>query len=563
MKLHILTMSRGDSSRLADWVLYHHGIGFDYFHLLLDNPNDDSVLVLEKLRQSHGVKIEFLVRGAEGEYFDGLTNESRLQEIKKWRVKNEAYIARSGFPIVDPLSDRQYKLLPEKLHELQKRFPEDWVAVIDVDEYIAIPGSVSVKSLVLSSEAPRLRLLNFNFDMSEWQPGDDVRSQVRRWSRTDVIEYGKGWDNRVKSIVKLSHALPMVSVHAISAGPFEVVAPEKARLHHYKHPNQKISIPYSVVDRTIADLMIQPPSNYGTDVRQDLATDFEAIDQERAKHEVKEQGEPLRRKADNLRGAPEYDVLAERILELAKGRNVLFSPAKGNWGDGLINFGTRQFFDHYQIEFTELNKSTIDQDLKNQVFQGEIVVMGGGGAWCRNFNSSRRLTQEIAKQAETVIVLPTTYDLEPVDALNVCYFARDTYGSISRIPDAEFCHDMGFFAEVEAFEPEDRVWRLFAMRSDREGLGLANEVPNNFDLSRLGDGDYKFVGPFFNILNNFHVIWTDRMHVAIAGAMLGRDVKLVPGNYPKSLDVFKSSLAQNFATVEVCNPEQVPRVSKA
>ncbi|MGV0380679.1 hypothetical protein, partial [Corynebacterium lehmanniae] len=98
-------------------------------------------------------------------------------------------------------------------------------------------------------------------------------------------------------------------------------------------------------------------------------------------------------------------------------------------------------------------------------------------------------------------------------------------------------------------EPSNRVWRLFAMRDDREGHGIGKLVSNNFDISRLGDGDYRFVDPLFNIVNNFKLVCTDRMHVAIVGAMLGRKVMLVEGNYAKSRDVFKSSIEKSFPNV--------------
>ena len=49
MELHILTMSRGDAPRLRDWILYHHEIGFNYFHIILDAPNDESENVLKEI----------------------------------------------------------------------------------------------------------------------------------------------------------------------------------------------------------------------------------------------------------------------------------------------------------------------------------------------------------------------------------------------------------------------------------------------------------------------------------------------------------------------------------
>lgn len=242
---------------------------------------------------------------------------------------------------------------------------------------------------------------------------------------------------------------------------------------------------------------------------------------------------------------------------MAGDRRVIFSPSKGNWGDGLINYGTRQFFAFFGIEFEELNKSSLQTDLNEEKFRDEVVVLGGGGAWSRNFNGARRVTEQIAEQAKSVVVLPTTYDLAAVDADNVVYFARDRYNSCDKVPHAFFCHDMALFADLAVAEPSNRVWRLFAMRDDREGHGIGKLVSNNFDISRLGDGDYRFVDPLFNIVNNFKLVCTDRMHVAIVGAMLGRKVMLVEGNYAKSRDVFKSSIEKSFPNVTLHSAKDI------
>ena len=95
------------------------------------------------------------------------------------------------------------------------------------------------------------------------------------------------------------------------------------------------------------------------------------------------------------------------------------------------------------------------------------------------------------------------------------------------------------------------------MRDDREGHGIGKLVSNNFDISRLGDGDYRFVDPLFNIVNNFKLVCTDRMHVAIVGAMLGRKVMLVEGNYAKSRDVFKSSIEKSFPNVTLHSAKDI------
>ena len=152
----------------------------------------------------------------------------------------------------------------------------------------------------------------------------------------------------------------------------------------------------------------------------------------------------LKKQVNNLRGTAEYQFLAKQIKDLAGDRRVIFSPSKGNWGDGLINYGTRQFFAFFGIDFEELNKSSLQTDLNEEKFRDEVVVIGGGGAWSRNFNGARRITEQISEQAKSVVVLPTTYDLAAVDADNVVYFARDRYNSCDKVPHAFFCHDMAF-----------------------------------------------------------------------------------------------------------------------
>ncbi len=185
--------------------------------------------------------------------------------------------------------------------------------------------------------------------------------------------------------------------------------------------------------------------------------------------------------------------------------------------------------------------------------------MGGGGAWSRNFSLSRQETLAVAQQAHHVLVLPTTYDLPPAGLDNVTYFSRDRFSSLKAVHESLFCHDMAFFTDIKVREPSERAWKLFAMRNDREGHGYGQHFHLNFDVSMLGDGDYRFVDPFFNIINNFKVISTDRMHIAIAAGMLGLQVNLVPGNYPKSSDVYRSSIQDAYSNVRLKSIEDVLR----
>lgn len=262
-------------------------------------------------------------------------------------------------------------------------------------------------------------------------------------------------------------------------------------------------------------------------------------------------------KIENLRHDASYDEMAKAIRRIAGRQPLIFSPSTGNWGDGLINFGSRQFLEHYRFAYQEVHKSSTDEALASGTFRDQVVVLGGGGAWSRNFSLARSYAEKISRQAKEVIVLPTTYDLKPLSAPNVTYFARDRYTSMTVNPSAQFAHDMAFFTALEVPDAPEKAWRLFALRDDREGQGLSNEFPHNFDVSRMGDGNTKTVRPFYNIVNNFSIVTTDRMHVAIVGAMLGIRVNLIAGNYAKSPDVYRTSIQPNYPRVQLKTPDEI------
>lgn len=253
-------------------------------------------------------------------------------------------------------------------------------------------------------------------------------------------------------------------------------------------------------------------------------------------------------KIKNLRGSDEYAFLAKTIQEKSANREIHFCASPGNYGDALINVGTRQFFDDFEIEFEEFNRidliKMIEENHKDPI--EKLLVVGGGGGWSRNFSSTKTFTELVASTYHQVVVLPTTFELPAADSQNILYFARDNKTSLETIPEATFCHDMAFYLDVEVPSPATNLWRLFAYRRDREGQQFQRYFANNIDLSLLGDGTYRDVTPFFSIINNFQQVFTDRLHVAIAASMLGKKVFITGGNYSKNRDVFTSSIELNF-----------------
>jgi exopolysaccharide biosynthesis predicted pyruvyltransferase EpsI len=51
---------------------------------------------------------------------------------------------------------------------------------------------------------------------------------------------------------------------------------------------------------------------------------------------------------------------------------------------------------------------------------------------------------------------------------------------------------------------------------------------------------------FFNEISKFQIIYTDRLHVAIAGSLMDREVHLYPASYFKSRAIYMSSINNFF-----------------
>ena len=251
MAFTIVTQSRGDGSRIAEWVEYHHRLGFDDFQIVLDGLVDDTDEVLAGLGLP--ARLDVHRYPEEGDYFDGLPAEERARRIARWREENAAWRATLPGKALDPIAVRQFQRIPQVLAPYAAGDRgRGWVAFIDVDEFLHLPAHGTIQALAAEATAPRLRFLNFNVDTTGHDPTRPVLEQHRlRWSREDVLSHpNSAWVNRVKSMVRYRKSLPFMSVHRISRGRAEVLDPAIARLHHFRIPLQPLDppLPYTVDD---------------------------------------------------------------------------------------------------------------------------------------------------------------------------------------------------------------------------------------------------------------------------------------------------------------------------
>jgi CDP-glycerol glycerophosphotransferase len=181
-----------------------------------------------------------------------------------------------------------------------------------------------------------------------------------------------------------------------------------------------------------------------------------------------------------------------------------------------------------------------------------VLVSGGGGSW-RNENSGNyRFVDQTSQAFQKAIILPHTFEAGPLSrtACEIRYFSRDSSLSTLSIPFATPVHDMAFFLQIpHILQTRSSGVGLF-LRKDPERSPMSREFEDSLDISSLGN-HRNSVTPFFQIISSFDRLVTDRMHVGIAGAMLGKKVDLYPSNYDKTKAVFDHSMITNFPNVRL------------
>ena len=222
----IVTMSRGDGHKIAEWVDFHARLGFEDFQVVLDGDVDGTAEVLRSLDVAAEITVH--PRAEVGEYYEGLSPEERRHRVLEWRARNAEELESGRMRGRDALSWRQHLHLPEIFAPYADGARgRGWLALIDVDEFIVLTRHGSIGALTEEATAPRLRLLNFNVDTSGHDPARPVLEQhSMRWSREDLMAHpNKRWARRVKSLVRYRCARLDHTVHKISHGPSRAARP--------------------------------------------------------------------------------------------------------------------------------------------------------------------------------------------------------------------------------------------------------------------------------------------------------------------------------------------------
>lgn len=281
-----------------------------------------------------------------------------------------------------------------------------------------------------------------------------------------------------------------------------------------------------------------------------------------------------------------WQELEETVTGLALAAPVLrYVPNTGNAGDALIASAVWQLFDLLKV--APLVTRTRD------VSGGDIALYAGGGNLVPEYQDCARFLERcLAVKIKQALVLPHTVRghqslLERLDQrfTLVCRDAESLSWVRHCAPRARafFAPDMALRLDIprlfawcerpanktrfllysagsgtllkyrrwrtaaDRLQPRDGVLRIF--RTDVEAVA-AFKGPSQLDLSQLYGSHFRhrlesdFVSrDFLSVLIRAHEVHTNRLHVGIGAALLGRQVRLADNSYGKIKAVYDASLS--------------------
>jgi len=238
-----------------------------------------------------------------------------------------------------------------------------------------------------------------------------------------------------------------------------------------------------------------------------------------------------------------FSMLEEVLKSECGSGPVYYLPNPGNYGDAMIRYATLKFFRDIKLGCREL--TTNKKDWLTPVLTGGTVIYGGGGGWTGLWKHSEKYVTRMKRRFK-VIVLPSTFE-RTYSIDDAIVFCRDLYESQQNMPHAMFCHDMAMYLGKK-FLPAKGKGVGYFFRTDQESANNFEIPASNRDISITGN-HLSDIGRLFEGINTVSVVHTDRLHVSIAGGLLGKEVHLYPGSSFKNRAVYLSSMKSYFDNI--------------
>lgn len=239
----------------------------------------------------------------------------------------------------------------------------------------------------------------------------------------------------------------------------------------------------------------------------------------------------------------------------------VYKANPGNAGDGVIASATYDFFERNALTYIPYREG------ERYSSETDILIFGGGGNLIEGlYSEGHDFIQNNIGKFHKVIIMPSTIrgysDLFINNIDKFVVFCRenitfDYIKSLNYEPNKNvfITDDMAFYLDLNKYLSLKPVYKKQAncFRTDSESL-TGDYKENNHDISLTWNGDYwdnEFLARnstrcMINFLEEYKVVNTDRLHVAILASLLGKEVNFYPNSYYKNEAVYNYSLFNRY-----------------
>jgi len=235
-----------------------------------------------------------------------------------------------------------------------------------------------------------------------------------------------------------------------------------------------------------------------------------------------------------------WNIAASRrkiLRATGESTDVTFITGRGNIGDHLIHAGARRLLAGVPYKEVQIWRDRKEGIRGLDRLGGHTALVTGGGGWCKPFHWLwPEVFPRIEELFERVVVLPSTVDTsfgpvrEVLSETKALFFAREreSYRQLQELCQTGIALDTAFFYDFGPYKRHRSEGLLRAYRTDAEAAG--GRIPRgNDDISLT----CATLDEFLWRIARHQAVETDRAHVMIAAAMLGKEVRYRATNYHK------------------------------
>lgn len=240
---------------------------------------------------------------------------------------------------------------------------------------------------------------------------------------------------------------------------------------------------------------------------------------------------------------------------------LVYKANPGNAGDGVIAAATYDFLEKNSLKYVQFKFEEAYSNVS------DVLIFGGGGNLIEGlYAEGRDFLRDNIKNFAKVIIMPSTikgYDdffIENIENLIVCAREEITFNhlvSLGYIKEKNLllAHDMAFYLDKSKYLKNIIPFKgeVQCFRTDNESLDKQWK-DNNHDISLTWNGDYwdntylarSSTECLISFLQEYSIINTDRLHIAILGSLLDKEVNFYPNSYYKNQAVYNNSIINYY-----------------